>query len=103
MFGFIFSLIKNGWNVDFVSTAKKSKEAEELKQIMSVGTFHADPNDLQSTNLLLNKLKSKPHVALFDTFSVEEKFRFIEPFPNIFKFLHIATIYIETFRNVCGC
>jgi len=69
-------LIKNGWNIDFVSSSKKSKETtEELKQILSVGTFYADPNDLQATNYFLNKLKNKPHVAIFDTFFVEEKFR----------------------------
>lgn len=68
--------MKNGWKVDFISSSKKSKETSELKRLIGVTSLTADPNDIKSTSQILNKLKNKPDIAIFDTFSVEEKFRF---------------------------
>ena len=78
VFGIILALIKNGWVISFVCTAKKSKEAEEIKELLQVKAYTTDPDDIKSTTQFLNKLKEKPDVVIFDNFSTEEKFRLIK-------------------------
>ena len=88
VFGIISALIKNGFKVSFVCSSKKSKESPEIKEISQLQTYSVDPIDATATTQLLNNITDKPNIAIFDTFTVEEKFRLNFLIENL-KFLYV--------------
>ena len=76
-FSFLESFLKDRRQTHFFSSAPKSKkEMIDIKSYLSILTHSMNPDNELEVGKVLRKTNEKPEIAIFNSFSAEQMFRY---------------------------